>query len=77
VDLEQLCRGPKRAGTLEISSISSDLDALTTCRDPQLPGDVKLIPAMLQSGELHGTIHIRTTDPAFPEFIVPVSASIR
>jgi hypothetical protein len=41
-----------------------DLDALTIRRDPP-------------KGELRGTIRIHTSDPAFPEFVAPVSASIR
>jgi len=72
----------KRAGTLTISSITSDLDALTIRRDPQGTSGsfqvvVKLVPAMLHPGELRGTIRIHTSDPAFPEFLAPVSASIR
>jgi hypothetical protein len=72
----------KRAGTLTISSITSDLDALTIRCDPQgtsgsFQVDVKLVPAMLHPGELRGTIRIHTIDPAFPEFRAPVSASIR
>jgi hypothetical protein len=43
-------------------SMTSDLDALTIHRDPQ--------------GELSGTIRIHTSDPAFPEFVVPVSDSL-
>ena len=39
--------------------------------------DVNLVPAMLHPGELRGTIRIHTSDPTFPEFVVPVSASIR
>jgi hypothetical protein len=45
-------------------SITSDLDALTIRRDPP-------------KSELRGTIRIHASDPAFPEFVVPVSASIR
>ena len=62
-----------------ISSITSDLDALAIRRDPQegtsdsFQVDVKLAPAMLHPGELH----VHTSDPAFPEFVVPVSGSIR
>ncbi len=72
----------KRAGTLMISSITSDLDALTIRRDPEgtsgsFQVDVKLVPAILHPGELRGTIRIHTSDRAFPEFLVPVSASIR
>jgi hypothetical protein len=73
----------KRAGTFMINSITSDLDALTIRRDPQQGAsgsfqvDAKLEPAMLHPGELRGTIRIQTSDPAFPEFDVPVSASIR
>jgi len=73
----------KRAGTFTINSITSDLDALTIRRDPQQGAsgsfqvDAKLEPAMLHPGELHGTIRIHTSDPAFPEFVVPVSASIQ
>jgi len=57
-------------------------DALTIRRDPQgtsgsFQVDVKLVPAMLHPGELRGTIRIHTSDPAFPEFVVPVSALIR
>jgi len=45
-------------------SITSYLDALTIRRDPP-------------KGELRGTIRIHTSDPAFPEFVAPVAASIR
>jgi hypothetical protein len=67
----------KRAGTFSISSITSDLDAMTIRRDPQgasdsFQVDVKFVPPMLHPGEMRGNIRIHTSDPAFPEFVVPI-----
>jgi hypothetical protein len=72
----------KRAGTFSIRAITCDLDTLTIRRDPQGASDsfrvdVKFVPAMLHPGELRGNIRIHTSDPAFTEFVVPISASIR
>jgi hypothetical protein len=58
----------KRAGTFTISSITSDLDALTIRRDPQGTSGIQVGCT---------DIRIHTSDPAFPEFVVPLSASIR
>lgn len=71
----------KRTGTFAIRSVTSDLPALTIRREPEGPSevfrvDVKLAPAMLRPGELKGAVRVKTSDPRYPELLLPVVAQI-
>ena len=71
-----------RRGEFEITAIESDLPALAITRSPAGRSgtfriDVALAPERLQPGPLRGSLRIRTTDPAFPQLVVPVRATVQ
>jgi hypothetical protein len=72
----------RRGGPFEIRSVRSDLVALRIAKSPDGPSqtfrfDVALDPARLERSALNGAIRLETSDPAFPEVIVPVRAVLR
>jgi Protein of unknown function (DUF1573) len=72
----------KRAGEFEIRSLTSDVPALQLSQEPAGPSaafriDVRLAKDRLEPGQLTGSIRVMTSDPAFPEFIVPVRGELR
>ncbi len=72
----------RKEGPFEIRSITSDLPALTFERDPASgPAeafriDVGVAAERLVPGPLRGTIRIESSDPRFPELMVPVTGSV-
>jgi hypothetical protein len=72
----------RRGGPFEIRSVRSDLVALRIAKSPDGPSqtfrfDVALDPARLERSALNGAIRLETSDPAFPEVIVPVRGVLR
>lgn len=72
----------KRQGKFEIKSVTSSLPFLWVAMTPGSPSetfriDVGLIREQLRVGKISGNINIRTTDPRFPIFEVPVRGEIQ
>ena len=72
----------RRTGTFQIESISSDSPLLVATRSPASGAsdsfliDARLRPELLWPGAtLSANLRIRTSDPEFPEVVVPVTGS--
>ena len=39
--------------------------------------DVSLVPALLEKGQLSGSMRLSTSDPAFSAIVVPVKGEVR
>ena len=64
-------------GSFEITSVACDLPAVAVMRSPERPSDrfqidVRLRPETVRPGKLEGRIRIATSDPRFPDLVVPV-----
>src|SRR5258708_3222447 len=71
----------RRGGTFEITSIDCDSRAVVIARSPKGPSDsfqidVRLKREALSPGDMSGKIRVRTTDPRYPEIVIPVSGTI-
>jgi hypothetical protein len=73
----------RRAGEFEIESIASDVAGVTVTRTPatgrsnSFTLNVRLRPRELASiASLAGNIRVRTSDPRFPEIVIPVTGSL-
>jgi hypothetical protein len=71
----------RRDGPFEIESATSDVPGLQITQDPTGRSqifrlDIGIDPALLQPGTLDGQIRLTTSDPQFPEIILPVQGMI-
>jgi hypothetical protein len=72
-----------RHGGIQLKSIVSDLDSLDIKQSPPegnadaLRIDFGLVPRLLRPGPISGSIRIATSDPRFPEIIIPVRGEIK
>src|SRR5439155_10260304 len=71
----------RREGSFEITSVACDLPAVAVRRlsegaSDSFEVDVHLRPETLRPGRLEGRIRISTSDPRFPELVVPVRGEV-
>ena len=71
----------RREGSFEITSVACDLPAVAVRRlsegaSDSFEVDVHLRPETLRPGRLEGRIRISTSDPRFPELVVPVQGEV-
>jgi hypothetical protein len=73
----------RRAGTFELGAVTCDVPALSLTRTPAdgagqvFAVDVRPDASKLRPGKLEGTMRIATSDPRFPELVVPVRGEVR
>jgi hypothetical protein len=80
--LEQTFLVKRRQGSFDIKEYSTDVQGLVITTSPGHADaihqfDVALAPEKLSAGPLEGQIHIKTSDPHFPEIVVPVRGKVR
>ncbi len=71
----------RRAGAFEVKSVTCDLPFVSVRKTPEGKSpvfrlDVAIRPELMRTGSAVGRIRLETTDPAFPEILVPVRAAI-
>jgi hypothetical protein len=72
----------RRTGTFQIKSIASASPLIAVTRSPEGPSDsftiqMKLRPEALTPGaKLDEKIRVKTSDPAFPEIVIPVTGAV-
>ena len=72
----------RREGEMEIASIKSDIPFLKLKQEPAGKAksfriDVELDRKKIQPGEILGTITILTSDPIYPELVIPVRGEFK
>ena len=70
-----------RGGAFRITSIACDSAAIDVTRTPNGPSgtfqiDVRLRPQALRPGKLSGNIRVMTSDPSYPEIVIPLAGVI-
>jgi Protein of unknown function (DUF1573) len=71
----------RRADAFRITAIACDSSAVAITQSPLGPSnsfqiDVRLRPEALRPGSLEGKIRVMTTDPSFPEVVIPLSGTL-
>lgn len=71
----------RRGDAFRITAIICDSSAVEVTRSPAGPSnsfqiDVRLRPEALRRGNLDGKIRVMTTDPSFPEVVIPFSGTL-
>jgi hypothetical protein len=71
----------RRGDAFRITAIVCDSSALDVTHSPAEPSnsfqiDLRLRPEALRRGSLAGKIRVMTTDPGFPEVVIPFSATL-
>jgi Protein of unknown function (DUF1573) len=71
----------RRGDAFRITTIACDSSAVDVTQSPagesnSFQIDVRLRPEALRRGSLDGKIRIMTTDPSFPEVVIPFSATL-
>jgi len=71
----------RRGVAFRITAVVCDSSAVDVTRSPAGPSDsfqidVRLRPEALRRGSLDGKIRVMTTDPRFPEVVIPFSATL-
>lgn len=72
----------RRSGAFEIKSIRSDIPQVQVTSSPKGPSGSFTLAMRLRadtsarSSTIDGQVHVATSDPAYPEIVIPVTASI-
>ena len=71
----------RRQGKMSILSAESDIPAISVKAEPKGPSQTFMLMVGLKSeklkrGEIQGSIRLKTDDPDFPEFLIPVTGVI-
>ena len=71
-----------RRGPFTITSVQADVPGLNVKVAPSGPAstfrlDLALDPAQMAPGTINGAVRLRTSDPMFPEVVVPVRGDVR
>lgn len=70
-----------RGGDFQVLSAALDVPYMDVEVVPQRPGQsflvsVKIVKARARPGDIHGTLRIKTNDPAVPEFALPLTGKM-